>query len=1721
VTLFTVLVAAGFAQAQLLTPLDGPAASLDREVVSAAGRHEAILTVNRFGRYAITVKSTEGVALQLIDRMAGPGSQLGTPGEEDGRLDVFLDRGQYKIITNGHDRAQGEARLEVHPFRELAPEPAEQLIELKPVDHVLNDFEQRSFWLHLKERRWVHIEAAGRALRDLRFWQDGSWLIDGEPSIEVLNPEVGKPLVACRLSIELDAGLHLLTAYGGTPEPWAEETGEFPLHLRIGFPKLPMANRARFEAGPFGIDRWLVPAKANYFRIELPEALPALMHVAYFSDGSAYSLLGSSAQIDKKSREPATAIDHHSSDTGFKLVTIEAAPGQPYVLQHFESARSYSFSGSGKYWISTTHSGFPEDSVDATAFLAHWRYSGGLQKTPLRHQTIPLGATKGWATRCNLLGTMTVYLEVRQTGTYLIESQGTEARFRIEPFFVYRPSEYEAPPFKQGNSEWELDAGYYVLTAEPVQKGILELTVSPRGAVQQVLEELGRPAVNGEKSVRASAAFPSVQLYDRDHYTLFTNQQPGVRAGLVLRRLPLDLREALPITLRAQEKVSIATDTIEESTLSATAEDGTRLDVSVDGGPWQKTLLVARGMHDVSVRNQTEATVVCSLAEHPTRLQSVTPLPQLPVAALAALPDFPVVTQHTPQLFDLGHNSSKTFLLDADQAGLFRLETTGLLATNGTVRSRTITSLASSSAGGTGRNFFLHQYLLSGDYQVTVRTRGRSAGHLGLQLLRTDPLDGGQLEPSLPARASLSAGESIVYQFTVDEPGDFRLRSFALGRTVRCRLEDGNGWPIIKPNVNADIRRHFEAGNYRLVLLPEPVEGRRLTVLERIEENASQTGHGPHPLVLGEATGHRWLEPEGDASRLPDVWTFSLSGATEVAVALTNGMQGQLVAEDGSRSPIEIPVGRGWTGELDAGRYRIEATCSRLNNRVDYTVSVNPAALVAGVERELQLPARIEVAAAGDELVEISSFGVVDCRARLEDQSGHVVLVGDDRPGDWNFHLAGRLEPGRYNLVVQSVDGKAVQTRVRLQTREQRLHEPATLPWFSEFEPGPDEHIVPLQGLNGELLLASIEASEAMGLAVERIADSGKWETQTSRIGKQIIIATPVNSAVSRLRIWSPDRRGGLVHVRAVFVTPEKIGERQLRRVFRLSAIPGFDPPTGAAIVRLRRPGTLQLAGNHDEVFWSADPDRALEHVRDGLLSSTTETGWLVVPLPDRRTSIRAERVTLGNKPLQVSASAGVPVVVDVGEASQLPQVVVAESMLGRPAVRLESRKSNTGLQMTASAARPGFAATVSLDSKASVATTWLASSEIPSTDLRLRRVNCTSTTAETLGYGTHNGSISANQALELELPRGDKELRITLSSQILAAAVSRSAVKSVHHGDRGSWVESFETDADKLLVIGLADGSWAVEIRADDAARDSISSGRSFEKRVARAEWLRVNVESDPSTTRWLSVTGAAEEISFLGNDGLVRYAELMEIGSTSGTLLVKTESGLVMAWVGEDDDRFEPLWQEQTNVDERAVELPARVEVASNNLSLRTENRELGLFQLVSGGPGLFRISTSEGQHHWLLTSPGERLLLARAGSLSIEARALANGRFDFPLHLAIAPVTTIGEGLGPEHFLGPGDGLAFRFSLNADQKVGLGVRANPDTVSCELVNAAGRKIGEGVVQMHELVTGEYYLLVRAPTDGAGVVIRPAVVGLERPSTGPPEDIIRGYVRSEGSAS
>ncbi|HXO29360.1 MAG TPA: hypothetical protein VOA80_18570 [Thermoanaerobaculia bacterium] len=927
----------------------------------------------------------------------------------------------------------------------------------------------------------------------------------------------------------------------------------------------------------------------------------------------------------------ATAAPGHG---GPRLwVSVRGTPGQLYVLQHFEQKDVYTFRTDGRYWVSTVHSGDPRDSVDATAILTSRPVDGSERERPEKAAAVPIDSQHAWARRFNLLGRLELFLEVGEQGTYEVVAAGG-GRFRIEPFLTSRPADYKEPDFKRSGSRWELDRGLYVLTAEPLRRGgIVTMGVRPAGKFADLVRQAAAPGAERDP-VRASARFVELPLQSDRQYTLHVNRQPGVEAGVVLRPWPVDLGQPLPVTQRPGEVLALNFTAAAAGTLRAEAEDGQLLEAMVDGGPWQTAVAVTAGGHLAQIRQPATlpgapgaGTVSYSLWVEPQELAAAAPLPPLPAAALAALPKFPELRPGSPRFIDLARGAGATYVVKVDRPALYQLQTTGVLATRAALRTRTVTSLAAGSANGVGRNALVRQYLREGDFQATVTAEGRSQGHLGVELRTTQLIDGGELRPDAPARITMPAGQGVVYRFTIVQPGEYRLLAMGLGFVYGCRLEDAGGWPIAPPNIPADLSRQLAPGAYRLVLLPQPIAGRAVTLLSRRREAPHFAGHGPHPLPLGTTVTHLWREPEGVASqqeeqpaqRPPDLWRFDLPAAATATITLDAEMQGTLTrldadgggagtekAEAGA-APAElgqVPPGRALSLELAAGHYQLAVVCSRRNSLVRYRVRVATAELVDGQEPLLTAPVTLKVSVGGAGLVEISSYSAADVRARLYTADGRLVADEDDRPDDWNFLISERLPAGRYRLEIEPVGRRSAKLRLSMRTAAEVEDRPLALPYRGDVELAGEVRLLPLVlARQADLLLVAARSQENVGLGLE-VREGAGWRLLGSRTGREPRLELPLPApareeraanagagtpsmppaARYRVRLWSLERRGAPVRLAAAAVTAPRIREGQLAKGAILPLVPAVEPPLAplaAAVIELRQPGLvrLQLAG--------------------------------------------------------------------------------------------------------------------------------------------------------------------------------------------------------------------------------------------------------------------------------------------------------------------------------------------------------------------------------------------------------------------------------------------------------------------------------------------------------------------------------------------------------------
>ncbi|HEY6095296.1 MAG TPA: hypothetical protein VIU93_10135 [Gallionellaceae bacterium] len=1717
---------------------EGPSAQIAPASVSARGEQSAVLSLKAFGRYSVTVESSQGVALQAVDKMSGAGPIVGTPGKQDGRLDLFLDRGSYKIVTRAAKQGSGRAKLAAHSFRELNGARPPRMVEEKLERATLGDFEQRSYWLEVKEQRTVAIEAAGRHLADLRLWRDGVWLVETTPEMSASQARVDHPLSVARFTARLEPGLYLVTAYGGPSQPWTDASEEKPFLLRFGIPKAPATLRQQFTMGEFGVERFLVPSGPNFFRLELPVAANASLQVSSYDEGNPFQANGPSASIDKRSLPPVVELGNVGS-SGLRVVTVTMEAGKSFVLQHFNAASSTTVNAGANYWISSIHAGHADDSIGATAILT--RSGPYIPEEYVDAQVVELARGKTWHRRFNLLDELTLFVKVNETSKISVVGQGVKARYRFEPFVTSRPRDYKTPNWQESGHEFELDRGLYVLTVDPETRGILDLQLLPPGSlltkamsfVSNLTAEKNQsgepdvPSKEGLTPVNAVARFADARLGNAGYYTVYLNRQPGVASGIVVRSLPINLDEALPVTQRAGERLTIPVQVSEPGTLRAIAEDGRTLEIALDNGKKGAALDVGAGLYSVTIR-ETNAVQDYSLALEPTRLSSKTPLPPMPDATLASLPKFPTITSAEPYYFDLERNSTRSFKVHVDKPGLYQFETTGLLHTGGKVRTRINPALFSNAENGVGRNFMIQNYLREGDYQLTVNTAGQTAGHLGVQLTRTEVVDGGELRAGEVARALLPSAQALSYRFKISRRGAYRLQAMGLGRNFRLRLEDANGWPVFAPERDGDFTEELKPGNYRLIVLPQTAEARVLTRLVSVTGKKSYKGHGPHRIALEQRVEHTWVEPAKGAARTPDQWEFDLPGAADISIALDNEMEGALVNTADLKNVVaKVDAKRGWSGRLPAGRYRVLAKHSRSNNHMPYTLQVSSTQLLAGQSREVLAPAVIPLSVGKDGLVELQSFGPGDVRARLLDAAGETVAQNDDRADDWNFHIAQRLRPGEYKLLVDPVNEQQTQTSVAMHAPGEVAEKPLAL--GSTLDIKDDQvHVYPLAiPAERNLLLASAQSSDTVGLALEGESAQG-WVNLGTTLAKAPHLALPLGAErfrSYRLRAWSADRRSLKMRVRAVAATVPASSEGQLQGGMTLARVDESRADLRVARVTLSRPGTFRIKGDLARLQWS-DGSACTDQVsNNAVIGVSGNTLWLLAEQgsEDDGVSFSGERLRTpdgDNESLRLELMPGRGGVIDLQPNAKGPSLIIAQAGAGQPGVAMSQRANPDAIGLV-----PGAAVTVAMHGTTDSVYVWNAASPGAAIELDVRQVPLQRGNGASLGMGMRDDVIGAKTALPLRLPSGALSVRLTLPPQNAAVFLKRGSVLSTHWSGDDALQETVATDADELWLLNADTHSshYGIEITQDGTGKvATLKPGELLEHNVSTAGRLRVPVEitktdADPVH---LHVNGNAQ-VLWLEKGGRVASGNDIAIRD-SGVLWLQHQPGTLVAWLDapqrQQSSQGFAEWFKALR--ETTVKPPQTVSLTGKSQILTLQLERPTMLHVRTSVPVVthYLINGKSAQTEAHLQGANINLL-APAGSSRLVLRAVGTDSLSGVANVMTTEVTPLNEGAGPEVLLAPASARLFSFEIGQRTAVGIGIRASSDIVRSTLYDASGTVQAQGVVQMPTLQAGRYYLAIETPADTAPVLVQPIVFGLSKPDTRPPYDILRRYVEGKGA--
>ncbi len=1657
-----------------------PVATFDEAAFPAAGMHEAILTIPQFGRYAITVASTQGVALQLVDRMAGPGDVAGTPGAKDGRIDAFLERGTYKIRLIADAHGTGTASLTVTPFSELQPAPV-QLVEGKPVAADLGDDQQRSWWVVIPSRGTYAFEAGGRYLNDLRLWHAGSWIVDATPIIASSDADAAQPLALRQLTAQLEPGLYRLTAYGGAGVPWANATAAKPFYLRWGIQTLSDSGRFVETASPLGLDRYLVPGTATEVRLVLDKPEAAQLSEQPFSDNTMFDQSqAESAGIDKTSRDPVADISLPGRSSTPYLITVQRRPGAKYRLEIFNAGFSAATvaSGAGNAMLAVTLPGNPDDEIDSGFILVN-----NFSQRVIASSVINLDNALPWRRRFNLLNPERTFLFTSKNIDLQVLGDGVSAQFVVDRFIINSPYGRVVPLPQNSGYVWTLTPGYYVLSALPQAngRGILTMSLLAAGTKPPVADSPRLPA----------PVFPNVPLDPVSNDTLFTSLAQDQNFGVRQETLPAALAQPLSFELAAGASASFPVAASEDVQLAVTDETGADLPFSLDGKSITGATKLYAGTYQFSIAGPANGDRVVNVTETPARLLPATTQPPISLDQTAA-PVLPPVQPGVPVYVDLARQQSMTFGLRVGQDSLYQFQTTGLLETSGAIRTRVNPSLAQVEDNGVGRNFLLQPYLREGDYQLTIQAQGQTAGHAGISVATTPVVDAGTLVPNRPARLTLEPGEAASYSFHIATDGTYHIFTLGLGHQFAMRLEDKDGWPLITPGGVAAATMDFAPGDYRMILLPGPVENRAVTMLAPILPPVTYQGHGPFAVAFGQDMQNRWLEPAAGQPRVPDRWDFSLPAAATVTMRIDNGIRAELHAASGG--PALAVTGNSWTGPLPAGDYVVEASAAVPDNRVDYDLTVSTAQLIPGQNLNVQAPVTIPVSLGGSAQYEISSFGGQDVRAALYDSNGHLVAANDDRDNDWNFLIVGAFPPGAYTLRVDPVGADNAQTNVSIAAPAAVEDAPLAQGVSRKIADGL-VHVLPVAALPPDaLLLTGATAAVPVELALEA-KQGGGWQTLAQTGGINPYLAVPAGTGAYRLRVWPEDHGATPINVTALGISAPaepgfaagldlqtaQLGDRQIK--FRRVAIP--------------HPELLQLSGAVGTLQWSSQPGAVLAHDPSGTILATGPSLWLTDSSPDSFV-LQPANLLGGLARMTLAAPVALPV---PAVPSGTMALWTARAQGGQAGIAVDG---GAGPRLLAVGGGRVFTQAVAFQPSGLASPTlhlWQAGAAADALPVTLQRTSFAAVKKFTASPGETDGSIPAGSVRAAALPPGWNRLSLNLPDGIIAVLSRNGATQNIIMGN-GATPDIADSNADTILLLNPGHDGAAFSLSVEPVRQPelTLAPGGMITHYSPTAAVLHIALSGKPAALR---LAGTATDITAIDAAGDVSSGDGAQ-GGAGGTAIVAVQPGLAV--ISKDGAA--------TNAIAETVMAPGSVPLSGPSRSLSFAPTDARMIHFETDTPVVLRAANTPQPFP---AGAIANLFQPKAKPLGLDIAAVT-GDLSGTARFDAIPAIPITDGLGPKFLIAPGQSRLFTFSLNTRRSIGAGVRGSVDDANVSLLASDGTLLGHGLVLMHDLSPGTYYLAVDVPADGVATTIQPALVGKILPDDGPPDDVKAQYLALAG---
>ncbi|MDR0330152.1 MAG: hypothetical protein LBH93_00365 [Chitinispirillales bacterium] len=1744
---------------------------------SARGRREYALTARAWGRYAVEVKSAEGVSVEVVDKLRGAIARSGLSGEKDGRLEVFLEAGDYKVFTEGPPDAVGTLSLTVSRFSVVEDGSKGGYGYLRPFEQAsskLGALEARAWWIFVPRDTLVYIEAMGRRLGALAVFRNGDWLAaesgakaqelaDGDGDEEgrehlndVYDDEYGNRSRRSRRGgygdeyggDDEERGIHSGQAAGQPPEPDFVNRS-VPEKALNGLRIIRRLERGKHLVVAYGggADQYTVSDAASplYVSWMLKPLDPSRQLSAKVNAGGVNRYA-----VPPKTKYLIESVDKKTLRVDYNIINKDGGMGQAYgdTLRSHPLFRTnpigaieFSDRSSGQQVLSVSGApgaGFkitpigslrldytPKESGEHRLFTVHTNYAGDnigasgilvdLKDTSILALRVDtVSSDRPVRRKFNAFGAeQTSYVWVDETGAYTFSPSGGASNFHWR---VKRF--YVSEPRNYKAPSWMAGRSDVSLS-----KGLYVIEINTQGNIGAASFALFGKRLGSESLIKPLEPNPSIDikpltLEKGRAYRFYLNDQGAEYASIVVERYPAPPSEntaALYLTGEAAEKAELGTSQSAELKIG------------------------------------------------------------------------------TPQYVSLGVKGIKAYGFTIGEAGIYKIETLGRMHTKLTARDRFGGLSYSRSGNGVGRNALIAEYFLPGSYMVVAETVGKSAGRMGVVLTKGEMVYGGRLQSGVDSRAAVKENGAVAYDFTADKKGRYLVESFGPSSEERGdsrmgkRLEDSNGWPLFRHGLKSPMTVELEKGAYKLYSLPAAYENYRVTRIEEAAERRTKvSGAGPHKININEPVTAVWVEASGKP-QLPARFLFETTASAEMKISLSPDFNGELVSMAGKDTAL-IKFDGVHSGVLRRGKYEIRVTPKSPRNHQPYELSVAATDLFDGIGYPSNGKEMLRVQVGAPGTYEIFSQGKAEVSARLyaKDKKTEIARSGSDQR-DWNFIIAEKLDSGTYYL--QPAMGQSwpwmlpikIFMRRAVDTLAQTVKLSGAEGEKRKVQLSGKQVVIPIEIQSGDVL--TLTARSSVNVVCELSAVNSKSPIGR-RSGKRVILSAPVEKGARyNLKIWPEDRINDEASIEMKTVTAIPLAYSKAR-----SGVTGTAEKGGNSAVFYRingvdaGPGHYELITTENEISRASGVNavnRAFEEEESSIIASAGKSlfieaafrspekfRFMLSPVlitdvseileKNKGKSETADKHRNSKNHIKYTERGELPITIKqnkekifaIDAPAQKFGVVTLTAPSGQPMAGLSAPPQAADFVRSGMPVAGGQyvdknvckAAVLPGDTGRIIS--WNAqTSGASEMNGALMMRNYTVEKADTLKIGRVAWNAKASMAKEYRIaPNSNRAVTVKLSPRTGAAYVSASGKRSMYYGGEDGAEYTVEPDGGRLFLFGDAEGDdeegggielemYALSPQANDKRKrqtDELTAGAETVKQFLIDTREAVRIKNDAQSSMRLFLSGAAESADWINKSGQItaNIKNGHKLTKEGGMLFVNYAAGIGKLKLCKDDGNQAALndcrWGEPVKKDNAPVikEL-SKLTMADGVNWYSVELTEPAHLSLHAPAPAA-AVTVSGGkirdyEEFWEDLTWNLPLPEGKftIGIKPLTGRSLAG----VPLAVGFYPIRTLTEEKPIEMHLMASQKRLIKFDIKKKGNIGLGMSTQGQSAEATLLDAKGKSITKGSQIFTKLDKGTYHILLSAPPSStqSASSVKLYLFGQSAPPASPPNEVIQWIIK------